>query len=143
VRFAAARPRYLSEEELHDAFLWATKRVVSKTATVSVHGNRCEVDAALIGRSVELIFNPYALGKIEVRWGGRSFGEAVAHEIARHVHPRAEADLGLQPPAKTGIDYLALLEAEHEADLLEKTGRIDYRHIGAEDDDTDQEEDRR
>ena len=143
VRFATARPRYLSGEELHDAFLWATKRVVSKTATVSLHGNRYEVDAALCGRSVELIFNPYALGKIEVRWGGRSFGEAVAHEISRHVHPRAQADLGLQPPAKTGIDYLALLEAEHEADLLGKTGRIDYRHIASdEDNDTNQEEDR-
>lgn len=144
MRFAAARPRYLSDEELHDAFLWSVARVVSKTATVSLHGNRYEVDAALIGRSVELLFDPFALGKVEVRWGGRSFGEAVAHEIARHVHPRAEADLGLEPPRKTGIDYLALLEAEHERDLLQRTGRIDYRHIGTEtqDNDNDTEEDK-
>lgn len=140
LRFAAARPRYLSDEELHDAFLWSTKRVVSKTATVSLHGNRYEVDAALIGRSVELIFDPYALGRIEVRWGGRSFGEAVAHEIARHVHPRAEADLDAEPPAKTGIDYLALLETEHERDLLARSGGIDYRRIDPVNDDDTKEE---
>jgi len=133
-RFAAARPRYVSEVELHDAFLWSLTRVVSKTATVSLHGNSYEVDAALIGRSVELIFNPYALGKVEVRWGGRSFGEAVAHEVSRHVHPRAEADLGLEPAKKTGIDYLALLETEHEADLLGRSGGIEFRRLADEDD---------
>jgi putative transposase len=139
VRFAAARPRYLSDEELHDAFLWSVTRVVSKTATVSLQGNRYEVDAALAGRSVELLFDPYALGKVEVRWGGRSFGEAVAHEVSRHVHPRAEADLGLESPKKTGIDYLALLEAEHERDLLGRSGGIEFRRIGHQDDDTKEE----
>ena len=41
--------------------------MVSKTATVSLHGNRYEVDAALVGRSVELLFDPFDLGKVEVR----------------------------------------------------------------------------
>jgi putative transposase len=139
-RFAAYRPRYLSEIELHDAFLWSVARVVSKTATVSLHGNRYEVDTVLVGRTVELIFDPYALGKIEVRWQGRSFGHAVAHEIARHVHPRAQADLDAEPPTKTGIDYLALLQAEHERDLLARSSGINYRQISAND--TSQEEDR-
>jgi putative transposase len=62
VRFASVRPRYVGDEELREAFLWSVKRVVTKTATVSLHGNRYEVDAALVGRSVELIFDPYALG---------------------------------------------------------------------------------
>jgi len=141
-RFAAARPRYLSEIELHDAFLWSVTRAVTKTATVSLHGNRYEVDPVLIGRTVELIFDPYALGKIEVRWQGRSFGEAVAHEITRHVHPRAQADLDAEPPIKTGIDYLALLETEHERDLLSRSGGIDYRLIDSEAKDTDQGKDR-
>ena len=130
-RFTVARPRYVSETELHDAFLWSVKRAVSKTATVSLHGNRYEVDPVLIGRTVELIFDPYALGKIEVRWQDRSFGEALAHEITRHVHPRAQADLDAEPPVKTGIDYLALLETEHERDLLARSGGIDYRQIAS------------
>jgi putative transposase len=136
LRFASARPRYVGPEELREAFLWSVARTVSKTATVSLHGNRYEVDAALIGRSVELLFDPYALGTVEVRWGGRSFGEASAHEVSRHVHPRAEADLEAEPPSPTGIDYLALLEAEHERDLLQRSGGIEFRRLGHEDDDT-------
>lgn len=141
-RFVSHRPRYVSESELHDAFLWSVRRAVTKTATVSLHGNRYEVDPVLIGRTVELIFDPYALGKIEVRWQGRSFGEALAHEIARHVHPRAQADLDAEPPRKTGIDYLALLQTEHERDLLGRSGGIDYRLINSETKATDTKEDR-
>lgn len=139
LRFASARPRYVGPEELREAFLWSLRRVVSKTATVSLHGNRYEVDAALIGRSVELLFDPYALGSVEVRWAGRSFGEAVAHEVARHVHPRAAADLGQEPPSPTGIDYLALLETEHERDLLQRSGGIEFRRLTEEDDNSKEE----
>jgi len=139
VRFASVRPRYASEEELREAFLWSVARTVSKTATVSLHGNRYEVDAALIGRSVELLFDPYALGTVEVRWGGRSFGEAVAHEVSRHVHPRAEADLGQEPVSPTGIDYLALLESEHEAELLGRSGGIELHRLTEDNDDSKEE----
>ena len=38
--------------------LWSEYRTVTKTATVSLHGNTFEVDAALIGRRVELVFSP-------------------------------------------------------------------------------------
>jgi hypothetical protein len=31
---------------------------VAKTATVGLHGNTYEVDAALVGRRVELVFDP-------------------------------------------------------------------------------------
>ncbi len=43
---------------LHEAFLWSEQRQVAKTATVSLHGNSYEVDAALVGRRVELVFDP-------------------------------------------------------------------------------------
>ena len=75
-----------------------------------------------------------------MRWAGRSFGEAVAHEVSRHVHPRAEADLGQEPASPTGIDYLALLETEHERDLLARSGGIDYRRIEQADDNDTKEE---
>ena len=139
VRFASARPRYVGSEELREAFLWSVSRTVSKTATVSLHGNRYEVDAVLCGRSVELLFDPYALGTVEVRWGGRSFGEAVAHEVTRHVHPRAEADLDQEPPSPTGIDYLALLESEHERELLARSGGIEFRRLDEDNDDSKEE----
>lgn len=118
-------PRYASAAELREAFLWCERRSVAKTATVSLHGNRYEVDAALVGRTVELLFDPYSLGEIEVRYGGRSFGSAVAHQVGRHVHPRAEPELPAKAP-RTGIDYLALLAHEHEQALRRQ---IAYREL--------------
>jgi len=52
-RFEARGPFTLpTPAQLHEAFLWSEKRMVTKTATVSLHGNTFEVDAALVGRRV-------------------------------------------------------------------------------------------
>jgi putative transposase len=106
----------LSAALLREAFLWAETRTVSKTGLVSLHGNRYEVDDALVGRRVQLVFDPFDLETLEVRYDNRAFGTAVPHVLSTHVHPKATAE----PPETldgmpTGIDYLALVEAEHAA----------------------------
>jgi len=102
-------------ELLREAFLWSATRTVTKTATVSFQANRYEVDPALVGRTVELIFDPFDLDHIEVRFNHTSFGMAVVHEITSHVHPQVDGrrDHDPAPAASTGIDYLALVAAEH------------------------------
>jgi putative transposase len=111
---------------LREAFLWSAERTVTKTATVSLHANSYEVDAALAGRKIELVFDPFDLTRIEVRYQHRPFGLAVPLMIARHTHPQAEREL--PPPAVgTGIDYLQLLAEQHDA---EQSGRrIDYASL--------------
>src|SRR5256714_2133932 len=47
-----------AEPALAEAFRWSEWRTVTKTATVSMHGNRYQVDPALAGRRVELVFDP-------------------------------------------------------------------------------------
>ena len=120
-RFLAAGPPALpTTAQLHEAFLWSTRRTVTKTATVSLHGNLYEVDAALVGRRVELVFDPFDLTALEVRYSGRSMGAAVPHRIGRHVHPDARPDTAAQGPAPaTGIDYLRLVADRHTAALAE------------------------
>jgi putative transposase len=127
-RFATATTlRYPSPEQLHEAFLWSETRTVTKTATVSLFTNTYEVDAALVGRKVELVFDPFDLTRIEVRWSGRPMGDAVAVTIGRHVHPAARPEPGAEPPpAATGIDYLRLVETRADAELGQ---RISYAGI--------------
>ena len=126
-RYCAHRPRHATPSELREAFLWAEQRTVTKTATVSLHANTYEVDPALNGRTVTLLFDPFDLGCVEVRHDSRSFGEARACQIGRHVHPRAQAEpRDDQPAAPTGIDYLAMIKADHDAKLARK---ISYRDI--------------
>jgi putative transposase len=111
---------------LAEAFRWSERRTVSKTALVSMHGNRYEVDPALAGRRVELVFDPFDLTVLQVRCDGKDAGTALPHHITRHAHPRArpeEPGSGDEAPRATGVDYLALLDAQHDRQLA---GRVNY-----------------
>ncbi len=71
---------------------------MTKTATVSLHGNSYEVDPALVGRKVELVFDPFDLTRIEVRLAGAPMGLAIPHHIGRHSHPKAKPETPSAPP---------------------------------------------
>jgi putative transposase len=115
-RFLAGEvpPRLPTPAELREAFLWAERRQVSKTAMVGLHGNRYEVDPALVGATVELVFDPFDLTTIEVRYQNRPMGAARPVKVGRHVHPQAkpEATPASASARPTGIDYLAMVEAK-------------------------------
>ena len=121
-RWAAGGPFALpSPAALREAFLWSEHRQVKKTATVSLHGNRYQVDPALVGRRVELVFDPFDLTTIEVRHQGKPMGLAIPHRIDRHAHPKARPETPpAPPPAASGIAYLPLIDAAHQADLSAK-----------------------
>jgi putative transposase len=123
---AAGAPALPTPALLREAFLWSQERTVTKTATVELHTNRYEVDPALVGRKVELVFDPFDLTRIEVRYQHRPFGLAIPLVIGRRTHPQAQRELP-PPPASTGIDYLRLLADKHDA---EQSGqRIDYSSL--------------
>ena len=120
-RWSTITPTLPTPTQLREAFLWSEWRTVTKTATVSLHGNTYQVDAALIGRKVELVFDPFDLTDIEVRWQGRAMGHAVPHRIGRHVHHKARPDEATPATAApTGINYLALVEAQHTKEISER-----------------------
>jgi len=117
-RFTTTDPPVLpTPAALHEAFLWSERRLVAKTATVSLHGNTYEVDAALVGRRVELVFDPFDLTDLQVRYQGRDMGIAIGHQIGRHVHPGAKPEASPDPAPPTGIDYLGLVRDRHTAAL--------------------------
>jgi transposase InsO family protein len=123
---ADAGPRRPSPDQLRQAFLWVATRQVTKTATVSLNGSVYAVDPALVGRKVELAFDPADLSHIEVCWRGTPMGTATPYRIGRHVHPAARPDTVPPPRPETGIDYLSLLEDSH---LAAHAGGINYLAI--------------
>jgi putative transposase len=130
-RFDAGGPVDVpSKESLHEAFLWAETRMVTKTATVSLHSNVYEVNAALVGRRVELVFDPFDLPDSEVRHDGRSFGKATQHVTRRHVHPQV-TDQVVTNIVPTGIDYLRFLAGTKDAKFCSETGgaTLDFRDL--------------
>lgn len=123
---AGKAPVLPTAPELTEAFLWSEYRVVTKTATVSLHSNTYEVDGALIGRKVELVFSPFDMETIEVRHKDVSYGKALPHTITRHAHPKARPETTAAAPAPpTGIDYLALTADVHD-EQLKSEERLGY-----------------
>ena len=117
-RWSAGGPIPLpAPEALTEAFLWEEHRRVTKTASVTLHGNSYEVDPALVGRKVELVFDPFDLTRIEVRLAGAPMGLAIPHHIGRHSHPKAKPETPTAPPKPSGIDYARLIETAHAAEL--------------------------
>ena len=132
-------PAMPTAADLTEAFLWSEYRTVTRTATVSLHGNTFQIDQGLVGRKVELVFSPFDMETVEVRYRDRSHGRAVAHTITRHVHPKARPETPEQPiPVATGIDYLELTARTHH-EQVRHDRRIGYDALfsGRVDDDAD------
>jgi putative transposase len=125
-------PAMPTAADLTEAFLWSEYRVVTKTATVSLHANTYQVDPTLVGRKVELVFSPFDLETVQVRYHDKSFGTALPHIISRHTHPKAKPETAASEPPATGIDYLALTAAAHH-DQLRGDERIGYHALYGQD----------
>lgn len=116
-------------QDLAEAFKWAETRKVDKTGIVRMQGNRYQVDPGLAGEQVELIFDPFDLNHIEVRCNGVDEGLATPFQVTRHSHPKARPETPEQPPTHSGIDYLALLDAQHTRDVA---GKVNYTTLFAD-----------
>ena len=126
-RFEADGPhRGAPEEKLHEAFLWSLTRKVTRTATVPLEGNAYAVDPSLVGRRVELRYDPADLTRIDVLYNGRPAGVATPFVTKRHTH-RAVPQAKRLVPEQSGIDYLALVQKAHEEEA--GTGEIDFSQL--------------
>ena len=127
--------RQVDPAQLREAFLWRDKRTVTRTATISLQGNRYSVDPLLAGQQVELRFDPFELAELEV-WHVGNGGNGRFLAQARVVKLERERHLALDripPPAQEAkpehVDFLAALRAEHQALLAEELGAISFAQV--------------
>ena len=103
-----------SADALTEAFLWSEWRVVTKTATVSLHGNTYQVEPVLVGRKVELVFSPFDLRDHRSALPRRPLrprGAAPHHPPRAPESPARDTRAGTAPA--TGIAYLQLVADAH------------------------------
>jgi putative transposase len=126
-RFTSHGPLHAVEPSLlREAFRWSVLRRVTSTASISLAGNRYSVDEALIGRRVELRFDPEDLTRLEVYWEGHPAGQAIPFILSRHVHRQVPQAQPPTPPPSTGVDYLSIVLAAHDAETL---GQLAFRDL--------------
>lgn len=111
-------------DALRQAFLWTADRTVTTTRTVSLHGNRYEVDPGLVGRRVALVYDPTDLSLIAVVDRDRPAGQATPARLRTHVDPKLRHANPPEPGPATGIAYLDAVVADH-AEMLR--GDLSYQ----------------
>ena len=122
---AGGPPRAADPVLLAEAFRWSVVRVVAKTATVWLAGNRYQVDPSLCGHRVELRYDPEDLTQLTVFVEGAAAGIATPLVIGRHTHPQVP-QAARPAPQPTGIDYLGLVQTAHAEATI---GQIAYRAL--------------
>ena len=127
-RFERTGPhRQVDPEQLREAFRWSVTRRVTRTATVPLEGNSYGVDPSLVGRRVELRYDPEDLSRIEVYLNGTKAGVATPFVTRRHTH-RAVPQAARPKAVPTGIDYLDMVASAHEGSA--GTGeKIDFSQL--------------
>jgi putative transposase len=107
------------------AFRWTATRTVTRTATVSLHGNHYRVDPTLVGYRVELRYDPEDLTGIAVFCHGEDRGHAIPERIGVHVDPKLRSQTTPQPGPATGIAYLDAVAADHATALRDRLTYIE------------------
>jgi putative transposase len=129
-RFAAdaERVRTVDAETLRLAFLWRTKRTVTRQATISLQGNTYHVDPAWCGQIIELRYDPFDLSRMEVYRDAVRLGTATLVQHKRNLHLAVERlvpdPLRRNPPAKADSRSVKTLRDEHEQALRQQIGAM-------------------
>lgn len=133
-RFAAGldQVRPVDPETLRRAFLWREKRAVRKDGTISLQGNRYQVPSHLVGRTLELRFDPFDLAEMELYLDGKELGRArvLLQGRSRHLAVAGlDGELSMPPKAKPQVDFLAALRAEQQSASQQALGRLSFASL--------------
>jgi putative transposase len=124
--------RHADPDTVRRAFLWRETRKVRKDATLSLQGNRYQVEPHLAGRSLELRFDPFDLAQIELYLEGAPLGLATVLVQNRQRHLAVER-LATEPPdppqPKSSLDYLAAWRAEYQARQQRELGPLHFTQL--------------
>jgi putative transposase len=125
--------------DVDEVFLHRERRVVRKDGTVRFGGRFLEVRSGLVGKEVELRFDPFDPSKLpRVFQGGKFLCDTVEVDLVRNAYRRRyRPELpGSQPtPASSGIDPLRLFQEEQ----LRRAGAPELPPLDIADDQEDDE----
>ncbi|HUS88934.1 MAG TPA: DDE-type integrase/transposase/recombinase [Desulfosporosinus sp.] len=127
-RTGLLKSRRLDSQTIHEAFLWREKRQVSSLAAVKIYGNLYEVDEALMGKTVELRFNPYDLKQILVYFEGVFRGEARPYQMRNFTDRRVSER---QTESQISLDdVMKSIMEEHKETVLERSSLSFAKALG-------------
>ena len=117
----------IEEKQLQSIFLWRENRKVDKLGLVSLMGLSFEVASFLVGKSVEIRYNPFDLSEVYIYQEGRLLQKARQATLPRWNAAKKQAEAPAQasePPAPSGIQHLAHLQNLHQQHKKEQAQQL-------------------
>jgi transposase InsO family protein len=112
--------RQVEASTVHEAFLWRERREVSSLGAVKIYGNLYEVDEDLLGKTVELRFNPYDLRRILVYSEGVFRCQARPYQMKNFTDKRVSER---QADSQNALDQaMQALVREHKDEIRKSSG---------------------
>jgi putative transposase len=126
-------------KSLDEVFLHRERRKVRKDGTVRFDGRRLEVRTELTGQLVELRFDPVGKDVLpRVFVNNRFVCDTVPLDLLANAHRVRRRDVGAPAvaPVPSGLDPLALIQAEHEQYTRPLSGALSPEDVDDETDDS-------
>jgi transposase InsO family protein len=124
--------READPEEVKEAFLWRETRQVSNLATVKIYNNLYEVDESLMGKYVEVRYNPYDLRRLLIFFEGEFRGEAKPYKMHNFTEKRVKETK--ESAHKVLQETMEAIIAEHAEQVKLKAGVSFARVMGVKED---------
>ena len=122
--------RFVTAEELQEAFLWEEDRKVGLTGCIKYGGKQYDVGPDLIGQTIEIRFDPFRDQELQIWINGKK--DRIAKELIIN-QPRSK--LEDKPTFKVNQSrYLDLLTQKEKQRRQKKLGAISFREIGGGED---------
>jgi len=112
--------RQIETATVREVFLWREKRDVSSIGAVKIYSNLYEVDESLLGKTVELRFNPYDLRRILVYFEGIFRCEASPYRMKNFTDKRVK---DRQAESSSALDKaMQAIVQEHKDETVKRSG---------------------
>lgn len=130
----ASKLRFVSTEELRDAFMWEDDRVVRKDGFLSLDGTEFDAGPEYVGRKVEIRYDKINPEFVEIWTNGKK---------TKTIYPRGAKihATQLQPSPDTNIHQnpgssrlLKVLEKQDKQRRKQELGAISFRELGGKSD---------
>jgi transposase InsO family protein len=126
------RIRFAGVEECRDAFLWEESRRVDKAGCVKLIGKFYEVGVKLIGKTVDIRYDPFDLALVEVWRNGQMKGTASPLVIPEYNDNTADEAPEISP-SPNGSRLLKVLDEKSKNRLKQRFGAISFRSLEGSD----------
>lgn len=112
--------RVVEAATVHEAFLWRENREVSPLGAVKIYSNLYEVDEDLLGKTVELRFNPYDLRRILIYCEGIFRCEARPYQMRNFTDKRVAER---QSSSRNALEKaMQAIVQEHKDEIRKRSG---------------------